>query len=465
MELAARGPRTPGALKGGAVPASQLCRWLATTRGPDACERRWPLVVAGTCGLALGVLWLAFDRHTTSVHNGIALEVAERQPSLARLVAERPAALCPAPDLADCVGDLKALRDLITRTVPQWRVFKLQNVAHAFRLWGPSVVFDERRLPHRDGFQLHTPSGKELQDILLNDRIYSRNAPPGAEPILFRTRYGIGVRHNPGLFEGQLAHVDKLLRICAELGLPSSTALVLRQGGGTIRDIVTESMARIDERQELEWTGEGLARYLLPQARWDDRFGRPWSIDRIARLLLNKPRGAGPCFGTHGACVLMTLYRVDQEQAVLSAEVREQIRGYFRDVSRSLEYGQTGQGSYAWRWAPNVEEPRRARPEQAGNHPELAFGVAVTGHHLEWIALAPPDLRPSRRSIRRASAFLLETLASQPVNGQSPEYPAVTHAARALCLLVNQPAERILAEALDNVSLGVAAEPSPGAIR
>lgn len=423
----------------------------ASARSLLRSMRRWAI---GICGVGLALTCAVLGRSELAPVSA-SLDAQATRASLAALVADEPALFQPVGDLSDCLADRGALRRLIVRVLPQWRFVKLQNVAHALRLWGPDAAFDDRRIPHRDGFHVHTPSGRELVEFLLNDQVYQKYAPPGAEPILFQTRYGIGVRYDPGLFEGQLAHVDKLLRICGELGLPRTAPVVTRQGGGQVLDLVTDSMARISEHQELEWTSEALARYLVANARWRNRFAEEWTVDRIARRLLRTPPGAGPCFGTHVCYALLMISRIDENRPTLSSGMRQRIRDYFLETSRSLERGQGADGSYPWRWAPNVEEPPRAQHGSSLSDTDvLAYEVAVTGHHLEWIGYAPADLRPPRQSILRAASYLLQALPRLSIDGQSNGYPPATHAVRALCLLANETPQQVLRDALNELKSG-----------
>lgn len=424
-------------------------RWYQVARLHPLC-RATPFWAA--CGIAIGVFWsqLGHDfRRSNATSDPAPIKYSGLAAARAS-VRDNPARIKPAGDLQDCVADDQALEALVVRMLPQWGRFKLQTVAHALRLWGNAAVFDDQTTPHWAGFHRQTPSGQLLQDLLLDDRVFRREAPPGAEPILLRTEYGIAVRYQtPALFEGQLAHPDKLLRICAELGLPSATPVVLRDGEGQVRDLVSESMARVDEGREMEWTAEALTRYVRGGAEWTDRFGRKWTVNRITRVLLEKPKGQGVCFGTHVPYALMCVYRIDEDDRFLTRQNRSEFGAYFVDLSARLQRDQCADGSFSWRWAPNVEEPPDVETnEKRSVSRDKNFGMAVTGHHLEWIALAPPGLRPSRASITRAANFLLQDLAGSDLSAESPDYLPATHAARALCLLKNTPPLEFLARAV-----------------
>jgi len=61
--------------------------------------------------------------------------------------------------------------------------------------------------------------------------------------------------------------------------------------------------------------------------------------------------------------------------------------------------------------------------------------IAVTGHHLEWIALAPPQFRPRRESVERAALALARLIPQQPPPTVANSYAPFSHAARALLLM------------------------------
>jgi hypothetical protein len=63
-----------------------------------------------------------------------------------------------------------------------------------------------------------------------------------------------------------------------------------------------------------------------------------------------------------------------------------------------------------------------------------ATRIRVTGHHLEWIAVAPKELRPSDASVSKAIRFLQETMSRTPGDTYYAYYNLMTHAARALVL-------------------------------
>jgi hypothetical protein len=64
--------------------------------------------------------------------------------------------------------------------------------------------------------------------------------------------------------------------------------------------------------------------------------------------------------------------------------------------------------------------------------------ILVTGHQLEWLALAPEEVQPPRENIVRAGQWLAKTLLELDQKDLEAAYGPYTHAARALALWRNQ---------------------------
>jgi hypothetical protein len=60
--------------------------------------------------------------------------------------------------------------------------------------------------------------------------------------------------------------------------------------------------------------------------------------------------------------------------------------------------------------------------------------LLVTGHQLEWLALAPEEVQPPRQTVIRAAQWLARTLVEMDQKELVDSYGPYTHAARALCL-------------------------------
>jgi hypothetical protein len=374
---------------------------------------------------------------------------------------ELPFRIDPVTDLTELVSE-KELAVILVDMIPRWEVFKISRAVHALRLWGPGAEFDTRK--HPSPYPAHTFTGKELRDLLLDHEEYLRFVPAG-EPLLLDTKYGVATRTYPisDRFEGQLGHVDQILCVCGELGLPTDTTIRTPTRTATVAELISESQARFDLGQELEWTAPAYAFYLTPQRAWTNRFGESFCFDDAAVRLLEQTRGAGPCYGTHVPYALICLYRVDAQTPILEPATRRRIVEYFREISAALVESQRPKGYWPKEWTPGVPAaPFESIEAMPAWRSESLHLLITTSHHLEWIALAPPELRPPRDSVSRAVAFMLDHLQRLAIQRKQHNYLPLSHAARGLCLMINKSPLEVLEEAPPaGISQEVEVQPPP----
>lgn len=136
---------------------------------------------------------------------------------------------------------------------------------------------------------------------------------------------------------------------------------------------------------------------------------------------------------------LMVLWRVDQQESILDSSTRRDVAAYFREVSKALVRLQKPEGYWPTPWIEGGEEPPLdLEPNDSTARGEKIRFLTGTGHHLEWIALAPPELRPPDDAVERATAFLAEYLCRASVPRFSYNYLPITHGVRAFCLMENR---------------------------
>jgi hypothetical protein len=297
---------------------------------------------------------------------------------------------------------------------------KVHALNHALRFWGASARFD----------QPQCRNGAELLSIILDDREYRRRFP-GAGPLLFDSDYGVAVWVADDL--AAAPHTDKCLSVCAEIGIPLDRPVYTRRRTATVAALLSDSIARFQiDQKEVEWSAIAYSLYLPPQRKWVNHFQREFAFDDLAERLLKKEDGEGPCFGTHPLYALCHLLRVDDEHEILSPPLRDRIRGRLRAVSEKLAANQSRDGAWGSQW----HLPPTGKPQVVDKSPRaVQNALRVTGHHAEWLALAPQDTRPAAASLRAAMRYLTETLRTLPDQDFVEAYSPLSHAARALCLL------------------------------
>jgi hypothetical protein len=305
---------------------------------------------------------------------------------------------------------------------PRWQSLKTNNLLHALRLWGRNARFESN--DPLGSYPESFLSGNDMVRLLLDDKHYHElGVLPGS--FLFRSREGVSVRY--GEPTGNVAHCDQLLKVMGEIGLPSGTQINLHDGDkATLNDVIRASLAEFSIDHELEFTTIAYCRWLPPRKEWVDRNGQRYTFNALCQKILDQPVGKGACCGTHALYALVTMLRVDEIYDILSDKNRNRIRTRLRDVCHILETNQSTEGAWFEGW------PGRNQP---GADNETFQAIWVTGHQLEWIALAPRDLRPKRESISKAAQLLARIIPQHVVGTIENNYDAFSHAARALVLM------------------------------
>jgi hypothetical protein len=136
----------------------------------------------------------------------------------------------------------------------------------------------------------------------------------------------------------------------------------------------------------------------------------------------------GVCNGTHRLYSLMVLVRLDDEFQLLSPERRDEILDHLRSVRDLIAECQFEDGH----WPSNWSRGKSALEEPIDD--PLYKQVIATGHHLEWLAIAPVELHPSRAQIQKAADWLIETTRAQSAEEIASSYTYFSHVGNALAL-------------------------------
>lgn len=327
---------------------------------------------------------------------------------------------------------------------------------HALRL--PPKTWEQIHLTNRYG-EVKRWSREEALNILLDDSRFMKDSMIGGGTLFSRSEKGVRVGTIGGFSYGAsetLAHFGALGDLFGELGLSSGRKIVTADAfEGNIADILHDDAFRVTTDAELEWVISGLARYSNGSC-WTNRFGERMSFDLLVSRLLAQSPGVGACCGTHVPATLVTVLHANNSRRLVSGATASRIRARLKQFSAALEFCQTSSGGWQWNWAehmPNGIVP--GRPPEYTN--ELVAMMVVTGHHLEWVALAPADCRPPARVLERATEFLLnqhphyKPLVQQDWHLYSP----LSHAVNALLLVSgNSSTEAVPLEGGDDTANG-----------
>lgn len=335
-------------------------------------------------------------------------------------------ALRPTLDHPVCELDPTKRNEMLRRLAPTADT-SASTLLHALHLFGPSVT-----VPEAGG----GPPAPVL-DLLLDSDRGDRHFK--GSRMLMETRYGARFAIHKQFFlgtnqNGSEAHPGQALAVLAGLGLAADQPVRLPGGrAGTLQLLLDDLVANFVLEGEIFWDVVPLILYLPPERAWRNKHGREFTFDAVARELLGRPLDRSPCAGSHRLSALAILLRADAERPVLSDEVRAEVRGHLQTVAGVLTESQRPQGFWDETWSDHMPG---GRPGRTG-HPVLGPLIA-TGHHVEWLLLLPPDLRPPDEVFARAGRWLpgavLELSADKRALA-SPAYCPLVHAARSALLV------------------------------
>ncbi|MBI3462687.1 MAG: hypothetical protein HY000_06440 [Planctomycetes bacterium] len=269
--------------------------------------------------------------------------------------------------------------------------------------------------------------------ILTKQAEYRKHYPDSPADLLSRSSNGISVW--TAVAKEAQTHKDEILEVFAEIGTALDHPVQLAGFQATLQAILDDSLARFQPEQiDVEFTAIAYARYLPPQREWTNRFGQRHSFDDLADVLASRTLGWTVCYGTHVPYALVTLLRVDEQVPILSPLRRRLARQRLAEVSRLLVRTQYKNGAWGPDWWNDAPGPGGASENP---NPEVSVSnfIRATGHHLEWIALAPKDLRPPDANVEKAAQWVVSTTLAQPQGILSTYYGEFSHGARALLLL------------------------------
>jgi hypothetical protein len=303
----------------------------------------------------------------------------------------------------------------------------LGAVDHGLRFSGPTAEFEDADMM----------DGEDLLRLLVDHRRFAEVYGQRERPLLIPTAAGgVEVRALQG--PASASHVDHTIASLAEIGTPLDFPIVTPGGGSTYRAMVEESLRGFSLNQpEYEWSALTYALLARPTPGWTTGEGQEMTFDRLAARLRREALPRGVCSANHRLHALVTMLRVDEseqslgEPRLLSGEERERIVEYLQGITARFVEHQHPDGFWNGDWptsAPATSEPSDRETDT------LAIRIIVTGHVLEWWALAPELLHPPRQVVVDAAQWLVGT-----VDGLDPQqvqsyYSYLSHVGRALSL-------------------------------
>lgn len=378
-------------------------------------------VVQLVCVVALAVGWLLLPRHA---QQRILADVEHVRPHTdVTFINKQPATIAPLYNDDSVVTDAE-LAAVIEKVVPRFSRKKLRPnyVEHALRIWHSKIEFAKPDLV----------SGPQMVDYLTDSAAYVDSWGTDAAPILESVDEGIHVRW--GKDGSTSVHHDHLLACLAEAGVSLDQPVFTISKRSDVQQVLAQALRdfRLDER-ETEWSVMAFALYLSPQqtSEWHNAEGRLITFDTLAHRLMRQRRSQGVCLGTHRVYSLMALLRLNEDHGgqLISSETQASISQFLHQTKELLIASQSEDGSWPPNWHDGVHATERRDPDE-----KLYRRVISTGHHLEWLAIAPVEFHPPHNQIVQAARWVIDNTQNTPQDVIDANYTYYSHFANALAL-------------------------------
>ena len=326
-------------------------------------------------------------------------------------------------DDAEVVTD-QELAAVLKKILPRFSRDHLRPnlVEHALRTWGSEIEFTNPDII----------SGPQMKEFLTDMAKFVDSWGKNANPLMIANEDGIHVRFAED--RSGSVHHDHTLAALTEAGLSLDDTVFTTAREMHVRNIVIEALRdfRLDER-ETEWSVMSFALWMANQktATWHNGQGRQITFDMLAERLMRNHKRDGVCLGTHRVYSLMLLVRLDDQNdgKLITRETREQIMVYLASVRDLIAASQREDGSWGSNWTDGAEALAKADPAEL-----ISKRVIATGHHLEWLSIAPIELHPPKDQIRKAADWLITNVEATPQDEISTNYTFYSHVGKALAM-------------------------------
>jgi hypothetical protein len=334
---------------------------------------------------------------------------------------EKPLGIRPLYDCPDVVSD-EQLRRALLRLRPRLAGPKtlLADVDHALRCWGPDARFDDPEFA----------SGADLRALLTDTRRFTELYGPAQPSAMYDTPFGVCCRVKEGL--ATTSHADHTLACLAEVGTPLSFPVFTPSRQTNYRAMVEQSVHDFNLSQiEYEWSAKTFALFLPPTTRWQSTEGQTLSFDLLADRIMRERLPRGVCYGMHRLYGLMAYLRLDGQTPILSPGMRERISRFLKDANKKLVANQHADGFWDGDW-PLAPPASRESARNAAD--QLPVRIIVTGHVVEYWALAPKQFQPKRQVVVAAANWIVRTIETLPDDKLRANFSFLSHAVRGLAL-------------------------------
>lgn len=373
-------------------------------------EPTWRLALFGVVQVALVATGVFLTQQ------GLARQTAQKQFPQLRT---EPLEVRPVHDVPAMVSDTQLTAVLSKLQPVLGDQPQMNHVDHALRMWTAKAKF-----PHPQAL-----SGNDLRELLLDHRRFTKAWGEKTPAFLVVGRGGVVPRLREG--KASASHTDHTLACLGESLTPLDFPVITARGEAKVEHILQKSLTDFSLNQtEYEWSALAYVLY-IPQSSWFTREGQQITFDRLADRIVRQELPQGVCLGNHRLHALVMLLRVDEQTKILKPETRQRITAYLKDKSDRLVKSQNAEGWWDRHWA---GEPQPETTTDDAPSSPLSLRILATGHALEWMALAPPELHAPEAVRVKAAQWLVKTIEPMTEREIRSNYTFLTHAGRALAL-------------------------------
>lgn len=240
-----------------------------------------------------------------------------------------------------------------------------------------------------------------------------------------------GNRGTPdGIQSRSECHPDQWLCILSAHAVPLTRRIVLDGEYFTLRDRLEASKGQSASgcSETAAWTIPALCCYLPRKARWQNELGEEVTMTSVATDFLRREDWrTGPCNGTHHLYALASL----KVARILRGETATRLDRTLEEALRLLQRNQNADGTWMCNWQTEKDKPQ-----------DVFDTVHITGHHLEWIALAATEEQVNAKWLLDAVRGLIGAIrgidaaeVEKAIKARPEAYGSLCHAARGLHLI------------------------------
>lgn len=279
----------------------------------------------------------------------------------------------------------------------------------------------------RDRFILKV-DGKKVNGLewISNGPVYK------GQPWFEKTQYGGRAQPFNGVpyaFEG---HPNQFMGYMSMCNLPLDHKFKTTGDESiTVADILRNAQMEVRAYDDNTWTLWLLAHYLGPDARWVNRYGEEWSVERLVQHEIASVVTRAPCGGTHGLFALSYArngyIQSGRPLAGVWLEAEQKIRRYTEEA----RLYQNPDGFFS---SNHFRGP--------GYSHDFSTRISAAGHILEFLMVALPQKRLEEEWVRRGVAAVAKDLVDH--RKESAECGGLYHSLDALVIYrdrVKPPAE------------------------